>query len=83
MRPSTVTSNPADPIGDQWEEEEGAAVLLQLQRRLIWGWDGKDCFKNPNAWTSLVVQWIRVYLLMQGTWVLIPGLGRSRMLGSS
>ena len=23
MRPSTVTSNPADPIGDQWEEEEG------------------------------------------------------------
>lgn len=23
VRPSTVTSNPADPIGDQWEEEEG------------------------------------------------------------
>ena len=23
MRPSSVTSNPADPIGDQWEEEEG------------------------------------------------------------
>lgn len=23
VRPSTVTSNPADPIGDQWEEEDG------------------------------------------------------------
>lgn len=23
MRPSTETSNPADPVGDQWEAEEG------------------------------------------------------------
>ena len=28
-----------------------------------------QCFQNPFFWTSLVVQWFRICLPVQGTWV--------------
>ena len=35
--------------------------------------------KKKKKWTSLVVQWIRIHLPMQGTGGLIPGFGRFHM----
>ena len=55
------------PVASLW-------VILQSNR--------SSFIKNINVWTSLVVQWIKIYLPMQETGSILD-LGRSHMLQSN
>ena len=41
--------------------------MLSLKKDLGWGFPGGAVVKNPPAGASLVAQWLRICLLMQGT----------------
>ena len=50
------------------EAEWGAEEVIRSFR----GFPGGAVVKNPPAGTSLVAQWFRIRLPMQGTWVRVP-----------
>ena len=51
------------------EVPPGTCRVIQIFSRGLHLYSRSQIFSKNNFWTSLVVQWFRIHLAMQGTWV--------------